>query len=373
MSVSQRRGRSASVANQGQRGEPRPGQPLKVFISYAHEDEAERDELGKHLAPLTREGLIDAWYDRLITAGRPWGDEIDHRLQDSHIVLLLVSASFLDSDYCNGVEMEAALRRASEGKTRVIPIILRPCDWHSAPFRDLVVLPKNERSIVQWQPVDAGYLEVARGLRSVVDELSDNSASKRPAGNNGATRSSTSDERHKPPVPDPTARPRAYPRRLTVVGSALAVLLGLAVGGRALSKYYELPPLRLEWVRLDHQGISSMIEKDIPPQRAVVIRDDDHVADAQGRLGGWPSWTRIYEVAKQDSAQNQLYWLLSVQNTGDIEVPETLVSFADDPRPLLIRNIAAGGIAWCEGTHCRSLGVQPQPPQLHLLAVAPVT
>ena len=44
--------------------------PMKVFYSYAHEDESLRDELAKHLAILKRHGLISAWHDRDITAGQ---------------------------------------------------------------------------------------------------------------------------------------------------------------------------------------------------------------------------------------------------------------------------------------------------------------
>ena len=43
----------------------------KLFFSYAHEDEALRDELAKHLAVLQRQGHIEMWHDRRITAGQP--------------------------------------------------------------------------------------------------------------------------------------------------------------------------------------------------------------------------------------------------------------------------------------------------------------
>jgi hypothetical protein len=42
---------------------------MEVFFSYAHEDEALRDKLAKHLKLLERQGVIKAWHDRDITAG----------------------------------------------------------------------------------------------------------------------------------------------------------------------------------------------------------------------------------------------------------------------------------------------------------------
>jgi hypothetical protein len=51
------------------------------------------------------------------------------------------SSDFLASDFCYGVEMTRAMQRHEIGTARVIPVILRPCDWHSAPFGKLLATP----------------------------------------------------------------------------------------------------------------------------------------------------------------------------------------------------------------------------------------
>jgi len=51
--------------------------PVEVFYSYAHEDEAFRNELEKHLSLLRRQGLITAWHDRHILPGADWAQAID--------------------------------------------------------------------------------------------------------------------------------------------------------------------------------------------------------------------------------------------------------------------------------------------------------
>jgi hypothetical protein len=76
---------------------------------------------------LRRAGLITDWHDRDIDAGTAWQEEIDRHLLSADIVLLLVSASFIASDYCWGDEMKKALARHKEKQARVIPIILHPC------------------------------------------------------------------------------------------------------------------------------------------------------------------------------------------------------------------------------------------------------
>ncbi len=45
----------------------------KIFLCYAHEDEALLNKLKSHLKLLERQGLIEVWYDRNISAGTEWG------------------------------------------------------------------------------------------------------------------------------------------------------------------------------------------------------------------------------------------------------------------------------------------------------------
>src|SRR5262245_44427221 len=97
-------------------------QPVRVFYSYAHEDEELRDELEKHLRLMQRQGIIQAWHDREITAGRAWKDAIDEHLEAAELILLLISSDFLQSDYCYDFEMKRALTRHDAGDAWVLPI-----------------------------------------------------------------------------------------------------------------------------------------------------------------------------------------------------------------------------------------------------------
>ena len=113
----------------------KPETPIQVFISYAHEDAEVASKLEKHLAVLLRRGQISSWFDREIEAGTDWKREIEQRLNSSQIILLLVSAEFLASDNCYGVEMQRALQRHDAGEAVVIPVIARQVDWASGVTR----------------------------------------------------------------------------------------------------------------------------------------------------------------------------------------------------------------------------------------------
>ncbi len=113
---------------------PPPREPIDVFLSYSHVDEALCNELATHLAVLIWNRDIRVWHDRQIGAGEDWRGAIDERLEAAQVVLLLVSSDFLASRYCWDVEMKRALERHHARQAQVIPVILRPCDWSPAPF-----------------------------------------------------------------------------------------------------------------------------------------------------------------------------------------------------------------------------------------------
>lgn len=142
----------------------------KLFFSYSHADEQLRDTLEKQLSALKRQGLIDTWHDRRILAG----DEVDHKiaqnLEEADIILLLVSADFLASAYCYDVEMQRAIERHNAGQARVIPVILRPCDWHESPFGKLMAAPKDGRPVTSWPDLDEAFLDVVRSIKAAICE-----------------------------------------------------------------------------------------------------------------------------------------------------------------------------------------------------------
>jgi hypothetical protein len=125
----------------------------------------------KHLSMLMRTGVITGWHDRRISAGSEWKDRIDEHLESADVILLLVSSDFLASDYCYDLEMKRAMERHAEGTARVIPIILRNCDWSGAPFGKLQALPKNARPVKSWDDQDEALTDIATGIKEAIAEL----------------------------------------------------------------------------------------------------------------------------------------------------------------------------------------------------------
>ncbi len=151
-------------------GEIAAGQ-VRIFISYAHVDEALKKELDKYLKVLRRSGKIAVWHDRELVGGDEWDATILRELGLAHLILLLVSVDFNASDFIWDKELAAAMQRHDAGTARVVPIILRPCQWSSLPYAKLQALPRNARPVTDHPDRDAAFTEIAVEIERLVDQM----------------------------------------------------------------------------------------------------------------------------------------------------------------------------------------------------------
>jgi hypothetical protein len=144
---------------------------LKVFLSYAHEDAAMKTELDKSLIMLKKSNKIDVWQDKELLPGDEWDASITNALATADIVLLLISVDFNNSQYIWEKELAVSMERHAKGEARVIPIILRDCDWQDAPYAKLQALPEGAKPVSNFENKDEAYTNIAKQVRSVVDYM----------------------------------------------------------------------------------------------------------------------------------------------------------------------------------------------------------
>jgi hypothetical protein len=149
---------------------------VTIFFSYSHKDEGLRNEMETHLTLLKRQGVIASWHDRRITAGSDLNAVISTEIESARIILLLVSAHFLASDYCFEKEMKRALEKNEHGTATVIPVILHPCDWQSAPFGHLRATPTDGKPISMYANQHEAFAIVAKDIREVAKVVSSSDA-----------------------------------------------------------------------------------------------------------------------------------------------------------------------------------------------------
>ncbi len=148
---------------------------VKIFMSYAHQDESYQKELNSHLSMLRRSGKIDTWHDREILAGNDWNKETEKELQEADIVLLMISADFLHSDDIWKNELRIVRERiASDSeKIKVIPIMVRPCDVRDFDMMVYQGAQRGEASILSWisshPDKDQVYTEIVAEIRRTIE------------------------------------------------------------------------------------------------------------------------------------------------------------------------------------------------------------
>jgi hypothetical protein len=151
-------------------------EPVSIFFSYSRKDEALMRELESHLATLRRSKRISSWHDGCIVPGEEWEPQIKENLARAKIILLLISVDFINSDYCYEVELTKAIERHTLKEARVIPVILRDCDWEDLPIGnmflgDLQALPKDALPIDDWTSRDKAFANIARGIRETIEQI----------------------------------------------------------------------------------------------------------------------------------------------------------------------------------------------------------
>lgn len=158
--------------------------PIKVFISYAHEDAGHLITLEKHLSVLQRDGLIETYHRRRIEPGASWRTALEAGLNQAALILLLVSVDFLASNACYSGDMARALAMRDSGRVTVLPILVRTCDYARTPIGQLKCLPECQLPIdnAGWGSADRAWSNVAASIRAIVEEKLGRTLSRRSPG-----------------------------------------------------------------------------------------------------------------------------------------------------------------------------------------------
>ena len=127
-----------------------------------------------HLAAMRRKQSAYVWHDRKVIAGENLDKTIQSAAKDSDIYVFLVSADFIDSDYCMCKEYVWAEERVKADLAIIIPVIIRECDWDVSDLKTYRALPTDAMPVAQNERKDEKHrrdqrwTDVARGIRDAV-------------------------------------------------------------------------------------------------------------------------------------------------------------------------------------------------------------
>lgn len=114
------------------------------------------------------------WHDKHVMPGEDWDNRIISELEQADIVLFLVSANSIGTDYIEKRELPIIHRRARNEECIFIPIILNFYDWEPLDFAEYSALPKKWKPILDTEAFpnpDKAWTEVAQGIRRKVEDF----------------------------------------------------------------------------------------------------------------------------------------------------------------------------------------------------------
>jgi hypothetical protein len=146
---------------------------VNIFVSYSSKDKDLMNELLVQLKVLTISNKnLNIWHDGLLEPGVLWDKSIKDALHSAHIVLMLVSANFLITDYIWNIEVQSALEKQKKDELTVIPIIMKPCDWESTIISEFQALPRKGVPVSTSPDRDTVLAAITKELKAVIQNWS---------------------------------------------------------------------------------------------------------------------------------------------------------------------------------------------------------
>jgi len=148
--------------------------PVRVFVSYAHDDERQLKRLDAMLDVLEQLHGLTSWVDKRLIAGEEWDAEIRRRLEEMDIFLFIASQTSLVRPYIKDPELSRARERREAGEIEIVAVKLEPCAVDEDPFLGkLQRLAPKFRSVAEaplksmaWEQVRKDLLPVIKRVRA---------------------------------------------------------------------------------------------------------------------------------------------------------------------------------------------------------------
>lgn len=151
--------------------------PTKIFLCHDRTDSLSCSKLMNNLRPAQENALLTLWSSHHAAPGDEVPRYVATNLEDTDLVLLLLTPDLLGSEYFWSTELSAVLERHRAERVKLIPILLRSCTWEEClPTQGLRHIPSDEQPLIAQSPelTDHRMAEAAREILTVVRAMRPN-------------------------------------------------------------------------------------------------------------------------------------------------------------------------------------------------------
>lgn len=143
---------------------------LEIYISYADEDKAYRNRLKRELTRLQQNLTFSIWDRGDVIAGGNAILEIDKHMRTTGLILPIVSPDSFASNINCAEEITSSNLYYSK-KSKVLPIVVRPCDIENSYFYGILQSTPHDNPISLWSNADSAWLDVMKSVRAEIERI----------------------------------------------------------------------------------------------------------------------------------------------------------------------------------------------------------
>lgn len=146
----------------------------RIIILHSHTDEKPfLKEFLEHLKPLARTG-VGVWSDKSIAPGANWHNEIRTAIVNARVAVLMVSRSFLASDFINEHELLPILKEAAAGGVRILWIPVRASNYEVTPLKNYHAVLSPEKPLAQMKAErDTAWVLICKEIMSALQSVAE--------------------------------------------------------------------------------------------------------------------------------------------------------------------------------------------------------
>lgn len=142
----------------------------QVFISYSHADRAYLTELNTHLRPFLKREDFELWDDTRIAAGDLWRSQIEMALSRAGAAVLLVSPTFLSSEFIDRHELPPLFEAARKRGLRIfwVPVSASAYDETEITNYQATHDPRTPLDLLTQAERNAAWVKICRQVANAL-------------------------------------------------------------------------------------------------------------------------------------------------------------------------------------------------------------